>query len=54
MALRSFQSLQPARKEPRVETTITNATGYHNVSLSLLKRINNYPRRIFGDAALKT
>ncbi|MGF7183309.1 ParB/RepB/Spo0J family partition protein [Tunturiibacter psychrotolerans] len=36
-----------------METTISNATEYRNVSLSLLSESKTNPRRIFEDAALQ-
>jgi hypothetical protein len=36
-----------------METTVTNATEYRNVSLSLLSESKTNPRRMFEDAALK-
>jgi ParB family chromosome partitioning protein len=36
-----------------METTISNATEYRNVSLSLLSESRTNPRRIFEDAALQ-
>jgi ParB family chromosome partitioning protein len=36
-----------------MNTTLTNATEYRNVSLSLLTESKTNPRRIFDDAALK-
>ncbi|WP_275938917.1 ParB N-terminal domain-containing protein [Granulicella sp. WH15] len=36
-----------------METTVTNATEYRNVSLSLLTESKTNPRRTFEDAALQ-
>ena len=52
MRLRSV-SIHPNRSKGAImQTQVTNATEYRNVSLSLLSESKTNPRRIFEDAAL--